>query len=154
MIFAKKEEPKTFTHSPKADEDLDKPKRDFFFRWFDSYTLEERRGKSKELQSKYIERIPILVAPLNDKVPKISSHKYLVPNHLTVGHFQHIVRSRIKLAPEEALFMFLVCVDEKGKVQKETLLSSNKLLQQVVQEDNTSQDGFLYFRYSLENTFG
>lgn len=32
--------------------------------------------------------------------------KYLVPADLTVGQFHYVIRKRIKLAPEKALFLF------------------------------------------------
>ena len=39
-------------------------------------------------------------------IPDIDKKKYLVPSDLTVGQFHYVIRKRIKLAPEKALFLF------------------------------------------------
>ena len=39
-------------------------------------------------------------------IPDIDKKKYLVPADLTVGQFHYVIRKRIKLAPEKALFLF------------------------------------------------
>ncbi len=39
-------------------------------------------------------------------IPDIDKKKYLVPADLTVGQFHYVIRKRIQLAPEKALFLF------------------------------------------------
>jgi GABA(A) receptor-associated protein len=34
-------------------------------------------------------------------------HRYLVPSDLTVGQFVYVIRKRIKLSPEKAIFIFV-----------------------------------------------
>lgn len=37
----------------------------------------------------------------------IDKKKYLVPADLTVGQFVYVIRKRIKLSPEKAIFIFV-----------------------------------------------
>ena len=41
------------------------------------------------------------------KVPELDKKKYLVPADLTVGQFYFLIRKRIQLRPEDALFFFV-----------------------------------------------
>ncbi len=40
-------------------------------------------------------------------IPDIDKAKYLVPSDLTVGQFVYVIRKRIKVTPEQAVFMFV-----------------------------------------------
>lgn len=71
----------------------------------------------------------------------IDKKKYLVPSDLTVGQFVYVIRKRIKLAPEKAIFIF---VDE--------VLPATAALMSAVYEEHRDEDGFLYVSYSGENT--
>lgn len=76
-------------------------------------------------------------------IPTIDKKKYLVPSDLTVGQFVYVIRKRIKLAPEKAIFIF---VDE--------VLPPTAALMSAIYEEHKDEDGFLYVTYSGENTFG
>lgn len=41
------------------------------------------------------------------RVQGLNKNKYLVPSDLTVGQFYFVIRKRILLKPEEALFFFV-----------------------------------------------
>ena len=56
----------------------------------------------------------------------------------------YIIRKRIKLAPEQAIFLF---------VGSGTLPASVSTLQ-AVYDQHHDEDGFLYMTYSGENFFG
>ncbi|CEQ43153.1 SPOSA6832_05058 [Sporobolomyces salmonicolor] len=76
-------------------------------------------------------------------IPAIDKKKYLVPADLTVGQFVYVIRKRIKLAPEKAIFIF---VDE--------VLPPTAALMSSIYDEHKDEDGFLYVTYSGENTFG
>lgn len=99
-------------------------------------------------------------------IATIDKKKYLVPADLTVGQFVYVIRKRIKLSPEKAIFIF---VDE--------VLPPTAALMSSIYEEHKDEDGFLYityawflshlfalltgritdqvkYRYSGENTFG
>ena len=95
--------------------------------------------ESERIKVKYPTRMPIIV---NDSFlkNKLTKHKYLVPNDLTCGEFMYIIRSRLELNNEEALFM---------NIQKHIPSNSSLMADQQV-----DPDGFMYVDLRLENTFG
>jgi GABA(A) receptor-associated protein len=109
----------------------------------EDFTLEERKNESSKLLLKYDDRIPVLIKPGNKITPNVDKYKYLVPNSLTVGEFVSIIRKRIKLGSEKAMFVFT------GGILPPT---GNSLYN--IYQEHKDEDGFLYLVYSLENTFG
>lgn len=109
------------------------------------FDLEHRTDESSRIRGKYPTRIPVIVE-MKDKsydIPDIDKKKFLVPNDLTVGQFIFVVRKRIQLSPEKALFCFI----------DDTIPSTNSLMSQLY-TDHKDEDGFLYITYTGENTFG
>ncbi|KAH9540621.1 hypothetical protein CY35_14G015000, partial [Sphagnum magellanicum] len=66
-------------------------------------------------------------------IPNIDKKKYLVPADLT----------RIKLSFEKAIFIFV-----------NNVLPPTTAMMSSIYEEHKDEDGFLYFTYSGENTFG
>ena len=99
---------------------------------------------AERILTRYPDRIPIIVNKQDGCiVPDIDKKKYLVPKDLTLGQFIYIIRKRIKLEPEQALFLFI-----NGKVYPNSDPIS------VIYNNNKNDDKFLYITYSGENTFG
>lgn len=73
----------------------------------------------------------------------METRRLCVPPGITIAQLTYLLRRRMGLAPEEALFIFA----------GSSVLSSNTLLS-VVYERHKDPDGFLYIKYSGENTFG
>ncbi|KAL5197408.1 hypothetical protein ABZP36_000920 [Zizania latifolia] len=72
------------------------------------HPLERRQAESARIREKYSDRIPVIVEKADKTdVPEIDKKKYLVPADLTVGQFVYVVRKRIKLSPEKAIFVFV-----------------------------------------------
>jgi len=67
----------------------------------------------------------------------------LVPADLTCGQFLYVIRKRLKLPAEKAVFLFV-----DGKIPPTTALLS------AMYEEHKDKDGFLYMSYSDENVFG
>lgn len=108
------------------------------------HPLEQRQQESKKMREQYPDRIPVIVEKGTKNMPDIEKKKYLVPTDLTIGQFVHIVRKRIKLSPEQAVFIF---------VDGSTLPPVSALISKVY-DDHKDEDGFLYITYNGENTFG
>ncbi|TYG36981.1 hypothetical protein ES288_D13G106100v1 [Gossypium darwinii] len=108
------------------------------------HPLERRQAEAARIREKYPDRIPVIVerAEKTD-VPEIDKKKYLVPADLTVGQFVYVVRKRIKLSPEKAIFIFV-----------KNILPPTAAMLSAIYEENKDEDGFLYMTYSGENTFG
>eukprot|EP00249_Psilotum_nudum_P018112 c26643_g3_i2 orf=483-860(+) len=108
------------------------------------HPLEKRQSEAARIRDKYPDRIPVIVerAEKSD-IPDIDKKKFLVPADLTVGQFVYVIRKRIKLSPEKAIFIFV----------KETLPPTAAMIS-AIYEEHRDEDGFLYVTYSGENTFG
>ena len=110
------------------------------------FDFETRKGESKRIIEKYKDRIPIIVEKsLKSDIVDIDKKKYLVPNDITVGQFVYIIRKRIELTAEKAIFLFAG--------EDYTIPPSSSLISEIY-NNFKDEDGFLYFTYSGENTFG
>src|ERR1044071_5973283 len=65
-------------------------------------------------------------------IATIDKKKYLVPADLTVGQFVYVIRKRIKLSPEKAIFIF---VDE--------VLPPTAALMSSIYEEHKDEDGYV-----------
>lgn len=111
------------------------------------HSLNVRKAESRRIVEKYPDRIPVICereTKTNDKIPQISKNKYLVPHDLTVGQFMAVIRNRLVLDPGVALYF----ITEDGSIpsQSKTFVD--------LYEEYKNIDGFLYIKYSGENTFG
>ncbi|ODQ68034.1 microtubule-associated protein [Nadsonia fulvescens var. elongata DSM 6958] len=110
----------------------------------DEHAFEKRKAEADRIRHKYGDRIPVICEKVEKSdIAAIDKKKYLVPRDLTVGQFVYVIRKRVKLAPEKAIFIF---VDD--------VLPPTAALMSTIYEEHKDQDGFLYVTYSGENTFG
>lgn len=108
------------------------------------HPLDKRKAEAARIKEKYADRIPVIVEKAEKSdIPDIDKKKYLVPSDLTVGQFVYVIRKRIKLNPEKAIFIFV-----------RNVLPPSAALMSSIYEDHRDEDGFLYITYSGENTFG
>jgi len=106
--------------------------------------FKKKSAESKNILERYPDRIPVIVNKHdNAQLPDIDKTKYLVPIDLTIGQFMYVIRKRISLEPEQAMFLFV------GGV----LPTTSDLMSKIYKEFK-NDDGFLYITYSGENTFG
>jgi GABA(A) receptor-associated protein len=104
-----------------------------------------RRKEATKILEKYPNRLPIIIERSKKcKLNEVDKTKFLVPNDLTIGQLLIIIRKRIILEYEEALFLF---VDDSILPATSQLLSS-------IYDEHKDADGFLYLTYCSENTFG
>ena len=93
---------------------------------------------------KYPDRRPIIVEKdFRSDVKEIDKKKYLVPVDLTIGQFIYVIRKRIDLSPEKAMYMFI----------NNVMPPTNALISSMY-DQYKGEDGFLMIVYSSENTFG
>ncbi|KAF7810088.1 autophagy-related protein 8f [Senna tora] len=108
------------------------------------HDLEKRRAEAARIRDKYPDRIPVIVEKAErSDIPSIDKKKYLVPADLTVGQFVYVIRKRIKLSAEKAIFIFV-----------DNVLPPTGAIMSAIYEEKKDEDGFLYVTYSGENTFG
>jgi GABA(A) receptor-associated protein len=108
------------------------------------YSLEQRREEAVRIKNKYSDRIPVIVEKaIESKIQDLDKRKFLVPGELTLGQFVYVIRKRIKLNPNESIFLFV----------NDVLPSGTTMMSQLY-ENYKDEDEFLYIKYSGENTFG
>ncbi|PHU08457.1 Autophagy-related protein 8g [Capsicum chinense] len=88
-------------------------------------------------------RLVIVEKSERSDIPNIDKKKYLVPADLTVGQFVYVIRKRIKLSAEKAIFIFV-----------DNVLPPTGAIMSSIYDEKKDEDGFLYVTYSGENTFG
>lgn len=107
---------------------------------------EERIAEAAKIRSKFPDRVPVIcerAATAKAGLPQIENRKFLVPEEMTMGQLVYIVRKRIKLPAEQAIFVFV-----NGKLPA----TSAKLAD--LYRRHKDADGMLYCAYASENTFG
>lgn len=105
---------------------------------------EKRFRESERIRKKYPERIPVIVEKMEkSEIAEIDKSKYLVPQDLTIGQFIFVLRKRLQIPPDKAIFIFI----------HSSIPCATSSLGQVYKE-NKDPDGFLYVEYSGESTFG
>lgn len=103
-----------------------------------------RVNESNKIKLTHPNRVPVIVeqAP-NSSLPPLDKSKYLVPDEVTIGQLAYVIRSRIKLNPEQAIFLFI-----------NNVLPPTSASMMNIYEEYRDADGFLYVTYAGENTFG
>ena len=105
---------------------------------------ETRTSECLRIRSKHPDRIPIIVCKADScELDEIDKQKFLVPKDMSLGQFVYIIRKRIQLDKNQALFILI----------NNKLVPADKILQ-TIYEKNKDPDGFLYIVYTTENTFG
>jgi GABA(A) receptor-associated protein len=105
----------------------------------------EKLKKSQLILEKYPDRVPVIIqpSPSDRGAYPIDKSKYITPRELTLLQLQQIIRKRIKLPAEKALFMFI-----NNKVFPITSIIG------PLYDEYKNKDGFLYVTYCQESTFG
>jgi GABA(A) receptor-associated protein len=106
--------------------------------------FDKKLTESNRIREKYPERVPVIVgkargSTLND----IDKKKYLIPNDVTMGQFISIIRTRINISPDKAIFVFI-----------NNILPPTSSRMITLYEEMKNKDGFLYVYYNCESVFG
>ena len=108
------------------------------------YTFEQRQDEASRILNKYPDRVPVIVEMYrNGSTPSLDRNRFLVPADLTMGQLTYIIRKRIKLPSEQALYTFV----------GNSFMNAQFTIGDVY-EKNKDLDGFLYIVASVENVFG
>lgn len=100
--------------------------------------------ESKKIIDKFPTCRPVIVDKYQGStLPELEKKKYIVPCDITLGQFMYIIRKKIKMRPEKAIFLFI-----------ENKLVNNSTTIGEIYESLASEDGLLYMKYSEESVFG
>lgn len=111
----------------------------------ESNTIEVRLDEASKIIKKYPDKIPVIIqkSSMDKSLPVIDRNKYLIPRELLVGQLVHIVKKRIHITAEQAIFLFC----------NNNIITSGTTIGELYNNYKDS-DGFLYIDYTSENTFG
>ena len=109
-------------------------------------SFEQRLNETKKILEKYSDRVCIYVDKSDrcDNLLNLDKNKYLVPNNLSIGQFIYVIRNRIKLPKEKALFFY----------SKNNYLLSGDATMIETYNKYKDEDGFMYIKYTSESCFG
>jgi hypothetical protein len=97
-----------------------------------------------DLVRKYPNNIPIII---NSRDIALRKYKFIVPRHITFGHFLNIIRKKgiedSAITHSDSIFMFI------GNV-----LPKNTEIISVLYSEHKNVDGFLICTLHKENSFG
>jgi len=96
-----------------------------------------------KVQAKFPTRVIVLVNAHRELDPPLQKYKFLVPPELAFCSLAALVRKRMELHPQDALYFF----------------SGNKMLpmhhtMRQIRRDHADRSGVVRIVYSSENTFG
>jgi GABA(A) receptor-associated protein len=98
-----------------------------------------------EIMIRHPDRVPVIVTRnTKSRAPEIDKHKYLVPMDITVGQFLFVIRKRMSLTPDRALFLFI----------DGDLINNSEHIGLVYERHRSKKDRCLHVVYSCENTLG
>jgi GABA(A) receptor-associated protein len=101
------------------------------------------RQKSNALRSKYYGYVPVIVEK-KEKSKDTTFMKFLVPSDMTFSCFISVMRKKMDLQPQKALFVFT----------KENMFPKASDLMLEIDKKNKGDDGFLRLYAAEEETFG
>lgn len=96
---------------------------------------------------KYPNHIPLYITRYDKSdIPELKKNKFLIPKDFSMSTVTFIIRKKIKLAPDEGLFLFL------GK--HNVIPSQSAFISDLYQKYKDDTTGLLYVTYSKESSFG
>ncbi|XP_057664839.1 microtubule-associated proteins 1A/1B light chain 3C-like [Diorhabda carinulata] len=109
-------------------------------------TVEVRREEVLAIKNRFPTKIPIIVQRYHKEtqLPPLDKAKFLVPQDITMSQFQIIIRNRIRLNPQQALYIL---------VNNKSMTSLTLTISQVYAE-HANANGFLYITYASQEVFG
>ena len=106
--------------------------------------IETRQKESNNIMLRFPNKRPVVIYTNDSKLEAPDKYKFLVPEDQTLALFVTVLRKNIKLASEQALWVFV----KDGTLPATTTTISS------IYEEYANEDGFLYIQYAGENTFG
>lgn len=103
------------------------------FAYKQDHPFEKRVAEAARIREKYPDRIPVICEKdVGSDIPAVDKRKYLIPMDLTVGQFVYVIRKRISIPSDKAIFIFV-----------NNSLPPTAALMSTVYEQHKDQDGFM-----------
>jgi len=113
----------------------------------DSFAFYTRAAQVEKVMKKFSgERIPCFVSRRDDSIAPITKSKFLVDRNLSISQFTAVVRNQLDaLPPTDAVFILL---------EKDNTMPQGTHRLSYYYHTHKDEDGFLYFIFTAEATFG
>jgi GABA(A) receptor-associated protein len=109
-----------------------------------THTFEYRKSQADRIRERHPDRLPVICEKVESSdIADLEFNKLLIPSDASVGLLVRIVRKGVMVGPEKAVFLFLG-----------NSVPANSVPMSVLYAKYKDEDGFLYMKYSGENTFG
>ena len=109
-------------------------------------TLETRRNQCKKIAENHPDKVPVIIErDQKCTINKTIKTKYILSKELTLAELIKIIRDKLEINPERALFILV-----NGKHS----LTLTEELGQIYDKYKDKTDGFLYMTYSEEIIYG
>jgi len=108
--------------------------------------LATRKEEVAAIRVKFPTKVPVIVERFHKEMslPSLDKTKFLVPQEITMSQFITIIRNRLQLNSQQALYLL---------VSNRNLASLSRPLAQIYR-DYRDEDGFLYVTYASQEVFG
>lgn len=103
----------------------------------------KEKEKIEKMLKKYPDKVPIIFTSSKICDSEINKQKFLVPRDITMSELIYIVKKRISIPPEKAIFIYI----DNFMPNLNSIVSENY-------EKYKNKDNILYISYATENTFG
>ena len=108
--------------------------------------LKTRQRQFSKLSKEHPDKVPIILErDINCTINKPIKSKYILSKEITMAEFVKIIREKLELKPERAIFLL---VNGKHSV------TMNEELGNIYNKHKDEKDGFLYMSYSEEIVYG
>lgn len=113
----------------------------------EKFTYEERAKECQNMLERYPDKVSMIVersqsAPSN--APYLHKRKFLAAKDMSLFEFLIVIRNRFNIDHSQSILFF---------VNDTTLLPQTMPISEVY-HNYRDHDGFVYLKYSVENTFG
>lgn len=109
-----------------------------------SIDLKCRKEKSEKIREQYPGYCSVILSPIRNSDPELKKYKYILPLDTPIWKFNHKIYS-LKSSTESKNSTIVMFINNKIPNSASDFSNMTRYL---------NEDGFIYIKYGIENTFG